>query len=133
MRRWFARIAATTMCLTLILAPCLWIGREYRQKALDQALVQATVANKSQEVSALLERGAHANTRVMARDDRPAWQMLWALIHGEHQTQDSGETVLQIAAGQTEGGNLTDTTGNTAIVKSLLEHGAHPNIEHQDG
>jgi len=88
-----------------------------RRERLDRLLLEAVLRRDTAAVKTLLEQGADANTRDMA-DHGPIrladmWNAFW--IHGRNAPERQNPTVLMLA------------TGDPAILKLLLDHGADVN------
>jgi ankyrin repeat protein len=126
MNRGSRRVALVFLGLVCLLVAALAVltWRVVQQERLDRALIAAVKRNDTRRVHGLLAQGADAQARDTAGVTRSVWSDLLNCLHIQRSVGNRSSAVLCVAI---------ENGCDTAIVESLLDHGADPNSEGAEG
>ena len=123
----YSKLLIGTLGVVLVLALSFggWVYRAKTQRDLNMQLLGAVRKGNAEEARQLLERGADPNIRDVPQQQLSLWQQIRYAFHKDRQTvQGQMPTVLEMAMHSDSDPNPRMV--NAALVKTLLEAGAHP-------
>lgn len=128
--RWHQVLIKIILPVCVLGIPAWWSYRQWRQDALDQALIAAVEENDLRSVLSLLERGADSNARDRQKNARPFWQRIKGWLLGKPHPSDGSHTALWLACFW--GKDPESAPDNWMLVKALLDRGAQVEVRDKE-
>ena len=111
--------------LALAVSFCGWVYKAKTQRELNRQLLEAVRNGDTKEARSLLKRGAEPNIRNVPEEPLSLWQQIQHVFRKDSQPSDDQNASLLEMAMHSDSEDTSQSV-NVALIKTLLEAGAHP-------